>query len=441
METPNGPVESRSLFYLHRMISRVFAALGLVVLLAACSAPEGLVGGAPEADPTVPVSTDARVGTLQLYQSGNEVSLPILSLRRPGTLTLEFDLLDDRGPRALEVEFRRVNRNGGTDLLPTEYLTGFDRDDILDAESSGATGVPYTHFSYSFPNAGVGFKLGGEYALRVRELGGAALFELPFFVSEDLVQTELLLGTRLAETGAIGNAIQPSARLTPQGPLAREDAFRFTVCFARNGDLGALRCAPEPSLAEQAIYGFYLPRDEAFPPAEPLYQLDLGALTISQDIRELDVGTIPPEATLEVDQAAFGGEFLDPTLFASAQIDGAFRDAGRPDTDADYVQTLFRYEPQTRRPVTGSVYLTGAFARGASRERRRMTWMPEANHYEATFVVKQGLYAYGYETPSATPSQRPVALGQPTVFTAFVFFDDLTLFSQRLVGVESVVAR
>ncbi|OZC04659.1 hypothetical protein BSZ36_08365 [Rubricoccus marinus] len=387
------------------------------------------------------MATDARIGTLQLYQTGDEVSMPILSLREPRTLTLEFDILDDLGPRSLDIEFRRIDREGGTDLLPTEYLTAFDRDDILDAEPSGATGIPYTHYSYSFPNASIGFKLGGEYALRVSESGGAALFEMPFFVSEDLVRTELLLGTRLAETGAVGDAIQPAARLTPQGSLSREDAFRFTVCFARNGNVRALRCAPEPSLAEQAIYGFYLPRAQAFPPAEPLYALDLGGLNINEEVRELNVGTIPPEAVLEVDQAAFGGEFLDPGLLTAAEIDGAFFDAGRPDSDGEYVETLFRYEPQTRSPVTGPVYLQGVFTSGAAPARTRMTWVPEFNRYEGTFLVKQGRYAYQYAAPRATPRQRPIALGQPTVFTAFVFFEDLTRFTQRLVGVESVVAR
>ena len=219
-----------------------------------------------------PSLTDSRVHTLQLYRTGDEVSLPVISLRASETLTLEFDILDDEGPRPLDVEFRRVDRDGGSALLPTEYLTGFERDDIFDAEPSGATAIPYTHYSYSFPNQTVGFKLGGMYRVRVSEPGTGVLFEVPFFVSENLVATEVQLGTRLAETGAVGMSVQPAARLRPREELAGADAYRFTVCFARDGDVSALRCAPEPSLTDLAVYGFYLPRAQAFPPPAPLYR-------------------------------------------------------------------------------------------------------------------------------------------------------------------------
>ena len=134
---------------------RVFALL-LAGVVGACAAPESLDGEAPGPDQDEPVVTDPSVRTIQLYQSGEEVSLPVLSLRDRNQLTLEFDVLGTTASRSLDIEFRRVNTSGGPDLVSTEYLTGFDRDEIFDAEASGTTSVPFVHYRYSFPTSGVG---------------------------------------------------------------------------------------------------------------------------------------------------------------------------------------------------------------------------------------------------------------------------------------------
>ena len=418
------------------------AALVIALALAACAAPPPGEGGDPRPDLRGPVTTDERVGTLQLYRTGDEASLPVIALGRGETLTLEFDLLDAKGPRQLDVSVRRVERDGAASaLLPGEYLTGFERDAILDADASGATALPYTHFRYTFPNQSIGFRLGGQYVLRVEASGGAPLFELPFFVSEDLVQTEVEIGSRLAERGAIGEALQPAARLRPSDELSGVDASRYTVCFARNGALDDLRCAPEPSLAELAVFGFYLPADQAFDLPGPLFSLDLGQLGVGREITEIDYAAIPPEALMEPDFAAFGGEINAPALVTTSGIDAGYRDAGRGDDDADYVRVLFRYVPVGEREVPGPVYVRGGFTGGALRPSARLTWNAEARRYEGSALVKQGLYAYDYVAPQAPPRQRPTALGQPTVFTAFVFYEDLTRFAERLVGVQTVVAR
>ncbi|MEL6617038.1 MAG: type IX secretion system plug protein domain-containing protein, partial [Bacteroidota bacterium] len=143
-----------------------FALVALVAVATACSVPEGYTDPPPGASGDGPVATDVRVRTIQLYRGEDEVSVPVLSLRSDQQLTLEFDILEDRGARPLDIEFRRVERDNGSALLPSEYLTAFDRDNIFDADPSGATAVPYTHYTYRFPNASIGFRLGGEYRLR-----------------------------------------------------------------------------------------------------------------------------------------------------------------------------------------------------------------------------------------------------------------------------------
>lgn len=407
--------------------------------IAACAAPPPGEEAASDSRRTGPVQTDDRVHSVQLYREGEELSLPVASLRDENALILEFDLVGEQSSRPLDIEFTRVSTSDGPDLLPSEYLTGFDRDEIFDADPSNTTAIPYVHYRYSFPNGSVGFRIGGVYKLRVSDPGGGPLFERTFFVSEDLVSTDVLLGTRLAEIGAFGDVIQPSARLRPRGALEGEDAFQFTVCFFRDGEVDALRCAPEPSVAELAIYGFYLPRSEAFQPAAPIYRLDLGILGLSPEVEEVDVTAVPPTALMRPDYAAFGGEVLDPALLSGAAIDTGYRDAGRGDDDAEYVEVAFQYVPIDERRLPGPVYVRGGFSPDGTGS--RLTWNEEAKRYQGTALIKQGVYVYDYPAPRADRSRQPVSLGQPSVYTALVFYRDLTRFTDRLVGVQSAVAR
>ena len=419
-----------------------FAGLALVLTLAACSLPPEAEGDgtAPSPSPAAPVETDERARTIQLYQTGDEATLPIAPLGRRNALTLEFDLLGAVSTRPLKVEVAYTGLDGETNLLPSEYLTGFGEDSIFDGQASGSSQTRFVHYTYSFPNARIDFRLSGAYRIRVSDPESGVLFERPFFVSENGVDVELSLGTVLAG-GLAGGDVQPSARLRPRPDLADADPYRFTVCFARNGDLTALRCAPEPSIAELALFGFYLPRDQAFGRPAPMFGFDLGGLQTSDQVLDVDYSATPPRALLDLDYAAFGGDVISPSLFTAPVVESAFRDAGRADFDAEYVETTFRYVTADERPLGARVYVVGGFATGVPGERIQMEWVPEDGRYEATALIKQGRYVYQYQAPGAPEGRIRPSLGQPTVYTALVFYEDLTRFADRLVGTETIVAR
>ncbi|GAB5535697.1 MAG: DUF5103 domain-containing protein [Rubricoccaceae bacterium] len=387
--------------------------------------------------PALRVVDDA-VRTIQLYESSQEVSLPVITLGSGETLTLAFDRLSDEGPEAVEVTFRHTDREGNSDLLPTEYLTGFDRDDILDYRESGNTAIPYVHYRYTFPNSQIGFRLSGNYELTAtRSRTGDVLFTIPFFVVEQSAAVQLAFGTTLLD-GAVGNAIQPAARLAPGSRLSQYDAFEYTVCFVRNGRLDDLRCAPEPRLVDLAQYQFYLPRSQAFGPPPPLYEIDLGGLQMSTEIIDVDRSARPPTALLDLDNAAFGGEVRDAVLATTPLIEGAYTDPGVASTDAEYVETTFRFVPPAERQAAGPVRLVGTFS-GWQTE-IELAWNPDHRRYDGTTLLKQGLYVYGYTLPGRA-QRRILSVGQPSLFTAFVYLRDNQLFTDRLVAIESGIAR
>ena len=411
-------------------------------MVAGCAGPgEGFETGGPEpARPAAPgeaVVADARVRTVQLYARGDEASLPVLALGGSDQLRLEFDIVGADAARALDVTFVHTDRGGRERLVPSEYLTGFERDDILDSERSGASvAVPYVHYTYDFPNQAIGFAVSGTYRAVVRDGDGSLLFEAPFYVTEQLAEVELGFGAAV-QGGSVGTAVQPAARLRLDRRIQEYDGSRFTVCFARNGRTDRLRCAPEPSLVDLAQFQFYLPREQAFSEQESLFRVDLGMLVTNDQVVDVDRAARPPTAVLDLDYAEFGGDVRDPVLAGVPLVESVFRDVGRADTDGQYVEATFRFVPAGGRPSPRRVYVVGSFNGWRAAPDAEMRWVEEAGRYEATLLVKQGLYVYGY---AGGPAQTP-GLGAPSVFTAFVYLDDPRRFTDRLVAVQSAVAR
>jgi len=383
------------------------------------------------------VLADARVHALQLYARGDEATLPILALDGSDQLRLEFDLVGTEVGRPLEVTFVHTDRLGNEQLVPSEYLTSFERDDIIDyARSSAAVTVPYVHYTYDFPNSTIGFAVSGNYRVAVRDGSGALLFEAPFYVSEQLAEVELAFGSTI-QGGSVGYAVQPAARLRPGRQIQDVDGSRFTVCFARNGRTDRFRCAPEPSLVDLALFQFYLPREQAFPEQESLFEVDLGYLVTNDQVVDVDRAANPPTALLDLDYAEFGGDVRDPVLATIPLIESVFRDVGRAEVDAQYVETTFRFVPPGGRQSPRRVYVVGSFNGWRPSPESEMRWVEEEGRYVGTLLLKQGRYVYGY---TGGPAQTP-GLGAPSVFTAFVYLDDVRQFTDRLVAVRSGISR
>lgn len=425
-------------------ILRAVRASSLLLLFAsACALPEEAAtdgapaAPAPAAAPGEWLILDDRLGTVQLYQTGNELSLPVLTLESTETLTLAFDLLVEGVGRPLEISFRHTDRLGREDLLPSEFLTGFESDNLLDYERSGpVVTVPYVHYEYTFPNASIGFEVSGNYRAVVTETDGTPLFDIPFYVTEQAADVDLAFGSAI-QGGSTGLSIQPAARLRPSSRLDAYDASRFVVCFARNGLSQGVRCAPEPSLIDLALYQFYLPREEVFEAAAPLYQLDLGYLGPNPDVVDVDRSSTPPTALLDLDYAEFGGDVRDPVLADAPLVEAVYEDVGRAATDAQYVAVRFQYVPPGSRQLARRVYVRGSFNGWRSTPSSELQWVPEAGRYEGTVLVKQGRYVYAY----APVPQQSAPLNPPTLFTAFVYLNDPQRFTDRLIAVQTDVAR
>ncbi len=423
-----------------------------LLFVAACSAP-GEAGEekanrrrrppraeSPRTDLNLETPLD-KVQTIQLYL-GEEDQLPVVALHGRRKLTLEFDLMEGTG-RPMSAYFYHANRNWERDLFASEYLTSFHRDDLFDYQISRNTQINYTHYTYRFPNANIDFRISGNFILRITEQGreDEVLFERAFFVTENAAALQFGIDNVMVPGQGYPSA-QPILSFTPPSSLL-SNVFDYNVCFVRNGQFESTRCSDKPSLTQQPDLLFYLQPENAFEPQEGDYFLDLSTLRIGGHIEQMDLSVSPYQITLEPDYARFPSSSIDPLLNGQVVVSGAVRDRGDPDTEGEYAQVRFRYVPPDESRLPGGLFITGSFNGWGFDLANELRWVAEGGHYEGELLIKQGQYEYRYTSPDPQV-RRQLQSRLPrseNLYSAFVYFSDATMRTDRLLAYHHVLAR
>ncbi|MFT5144460.1 MAG: hypothetical protein ACI80V_001675 [Rhodothermales bacterium] len=385
---------------------------------------------------------DPTVGTVQLYRTGDETSIPIVAMGRDQTLTLGFDLMGN-DPRPLTVYFYHANRTWRRDLVPAEYLTSFHRDDVFDYQSSRATHVQYVHYNYEFPNGSMDFRISGNYIVRVSEQGMEedVLLERAFYVSEQSTPLDFALDN-VRNTGDPFPALQPTVQFTP--PSGRGGTpFDYTVCFLRNGRNASERCTDRPAMDVQPALRYFLEPRESFFAESSDFWADVSSLRIGARVERADLLSVPYTLTLEPDYFRFPGTAIAPIQNGQIVVENAVTNVSDPASGAEYMNVRFALVPDDERPVPGSVALVGPFNEWTASSASTMEWVSDARRYETTVLLKQGMYEYRYAY--SDPEVARAALGASPRFdnaiTAFVYYNDIRVGTDRLISAVTLSSR
>ena len=124
-------------------------------------------------------------------------------------------------------------------------------------------------------------------------------------------------------------------------------------------------------------------------------------------------------------------------------IAGAVRNVGDPAVEAEYVKVHFSYVPPSEQPLTGGVMITGSFNGWSFDLANQLSWVAEQGRYEGSVLIKQGLYEYRYSSRDAR-ARRALRNNLPrsdNLYTAFVYFSDSSLQTDRLLATRGVRTR
>jgi len=406
--------------------------------MAACSGQQQMLAPAPVAQGGGLIGASDNVRSIQLY-AADEQDLPVLNMHGGPALTLEFDLMTWQA-RPLSVYFYHADREWRRDLSPGEFMESFFRDDLLDYSVSRNTQVPFTHYRYRFPNESIGFRISGNYVLRVTEQGSEdePLFERPFFVAEGTAQA--LMSLDLLLTGPqVLPVIQPRLVVTPPTELTSA-VFDMTACFIEGGRLLAARCTKTPRLGGGADMLYYLEPEVSYGSRSGDYLVDIADLAPRGDVERIDLSTTPFQVLLQPDYARF------PDTGSGRLLNGQSVIGGRDefgDIEAEYVEVTFRYVPPDEQPLPGDLYVIGSFNNWQVDLGAAMRWESELAWYESAALIKQGLHEYRYTSPDLAVRRMLESRLHRHVqwYTGLVYFRDHRLSTDRLLARARILSR
>ena len=353
-------------------------------------------GGNPELTLTNHVFDD-RVKTVQLYKQGWNLSYPIIKLNSGEKLELHFDLMgndmDDFYYSFIHCD-KDWNRS---DIFNTDYLEGFPENPVEDYRPSFNTTVHYTHYSLSFPNDRINFKLSGNYIILIHPSNNPEnpVLSYRFVVTEDLAGIEISAHRpRMAADLNKNQQIDFNINISP---VRINDPYRDVYAFIlQNGrwDNARMNLKPEFVSNDQLKYSSLTDRN-VFPGGNEFRYFDIKSIRYqSQYVRKIDFLMsnyhvyLAPSDDREFKQYFYWEDFNGKYYIA-------IQEEKNPETDADYVSVYFTL-PSLYPIEGGRMYVSGAFNNWEFNSNNLMSYNTAEKAYECIILLKQGWYNYEY---------------------------------------------
>lgn len=341
---------------------------------------------------------DSNIHTVLFQNATWEFSLPVIRLSSEDRLELQFD--DFRDNR-MNLGYTLIHCDvqwKSSDLLPQEYLSGFGKGLISDIQSSTNTAISYNHYRLILPQEDCTPLLSGNYALIVYNE------ENP----DDIVLVRKLYVTE--------NSITPEIQIRqPSYGLERETSHQILFSFDYSTNdvrdpmneflaIAVQNNRPDHRLVfdkpYQAVSGrveYTNPDNNMMEAGNEFRSIDLKSMKYQTE-NMAEIRQIYPafHVTLKPDERRSTKPY-----FSKTDLNGAFyidkESCNDRHTEADYVYVHFRLSLP---PVYAAniIYVAGAFTGWQYTAQYRMKYNESSELFEATVLMKQGLYDYCYVT-------------------------------------------
>ena len=386
---------------------------------------------------------DPLIRSVQLYRDIYETSYPVIHLGQSLPLTLEFDELISQDEQASEFLIDIISCTANwepSNVLPIEFFEGFTQNRITNLRRSRHTKVPYVHYTYTFPQQGQGFKMSGNYLLKVYRDNAEEEIVLTrrFIVVEQRTEIQLInLLLPLPERLPID---QLTFALQTKGLPLRNTFQDLKLKLLQNFRWDNAYTFEAPRFQSPDKLEYYVNLEQAFEGGNEFRFHDIRSLQFfSNSVREVLEREEVFDVVLYRDNIR-----TKNTLGPIRDLNGSFyiRHSNFPDGDihADYVYNLFALSTP---PIEGAhVYLNGAFTDWQLKEEYRMEYNSTQRQYELDLLLKQGFYDYQYILQKGSEQGEGPLEGRhrnsENFYTLLVYFRSPMDRTDRIVGFQAV---
>ncbi len=386
--------------------------------------------------------SDPQIHSVEFSPSQNPGAFPIIFIGAQGTLTLHFDEFLD--PNLQQSRFYADIFHCDADwnkdfLIPLEFYNGFANRPIEDWRRSEFTITPYVHYSYTFPQENEGFKVSGNYVLKVYRIDDPS--------KEVITRRFVVLDNklRLDPVNQLSNRLNRqrfnnySFAMYTQGMQVYDPMLDFKLVIMQNYRWDQTAVLTRPTFQTNQRFEYQLDLSQLFPRSGSEFRW--------LDLRSTRLWGIMVQ---EVEESPEGVNFyLFPDKIRKSNEFGQTRDYNGGywiqvqewqdfDVQADYGYVHFFLEASS--PFSKDVYIAGKFNDWQVGSNNRMAYNKALGRYEGQALIKQGVYdyTYGLASGSGMPLDETDIQGTPGLaenyYTVLVYYKRPGDRTHQLVG-------
>ncbi len=280
-------------------------------------------------------------------------------------------------------------------LAKTEYIQGFDDQRIQNYLNSFNTLQIYSHYILPFPNKFTkGFRVSGNYILKILNDDKEVVFTRKFILYEDLVQVPMQI-KRARDVNVINSRQNVEFAIKSADILFQSPLQNVKVLLLQNGLLneGITKIKPQYTIGNDLIYK-YDAETQFYGGNEFLYFENRDVRAAANGVGRIDSQGGIYNAYLYTQNARRGQPY---TYFPDHNGKFFLRkvNAENVDVEADYVWIFFKLSAPAYFGKA-DIYINGMFNNYAISPENKMDYNAEKGIYEKALMIKQGYTNYQY---------------------------------------------
>ena len=338
-------------------------------------------------------SLNTQIKTLLCHQKEDELSLPILNLNTDNQLLVSFDDLD---ADIKNYYYTIVHCNSdwtASDLMESEYISGFTDEPITDYEFSFNTIQKYTHYTFNFPDDNLKPILSGNYVFKIFEEGGETIAYKRFMILE----TKLTIEAKVRRaTLADDRNTKHEIDFTIKHPnLVVADPFsdiKVTIKQNNKEDNAITGLTPIFVKNNELVYDYE--DDNTFLGNNEFRHFDIKSLRFQSDrIKEITYDSTYNHVYLFNDRKRpFDRYSIEPDINGKFLIKS--QEGWKTAIEADYA--FVHLTLPVDQVSYGDLYVIGGFSDWQLKDEFRLRYNAKQRRYEGNIYIKQGYYNYHY---------------------------------------------
>ena len=337
------------------------------------------------------------IKTVRLEKLGVEFSEPAIELGSGEKLLISFDDISEE-PGSYSYSLTHCDSQWNpSDLFPTDYINGFEVNEVKDFINSTGTVIPYVHFRIEIPNDEVHIKISGNYCLKIFSTyePEKILIQKQFVVYESLVAVSAnIRQPSVGEQRYSGQQLE--LKLDTKGIRVNDPYSDIKVQIYQNHLFGNSLNEVSPVFVNGSELDYTKPDALIFAGVNEFRFFDIrNTRFLSQGLQSVDYITGAFHVQLKPDESRRKQKYSQYSDF-NGKYNISFENSDQSHIEADYLWTYFSLLSPFQLDEGKSVYILGEITGWQLNPESKMDYSYERGAFEKRLQLKQGVYNYSY---------------------------------------------